>query len=46
VSLLVAAGAEVIEHDQPLPGLADAMYVHDPVLICDRGAILMRMGKV
>ncbi len=45
VHLLSAAGAEVIRHDAPAPGMADAIYVHDPVLITDRGAILMRMGK-
>ena len=42
---LTAAGAEVIVHDAPLDRLADALYVHDPVLVTDRGAILMRMGK-
>ncbi len=45
VRLLTDAGAEVILHDAPLQNLADAIYVHDPVLISDRGAILMRMGK-
>ena len=45
VRILTAAGSEVIPHDAPVPGLADAIYVHDPVLITDRGAILMRMGK-
>lgn len=45
VRLLSAAGAEVIRYDAPAPGMADAIYVHDPVLITDRGAILMRMGK-
>jgi N-dimethylarginine dimethylaminohydrolase len=45
VRILSAAGVEVIRHDAPAPGMADAIYVHDPVLITDRGAILMRMGK-
>jgi dimethylargininase len=45
VRLLTDVGAEVIGHDDSLNGLADAIYVHDPVLITDRGAILMRMGK-
>jgi len=45
VALLRAAGAEVIEHDAPLPDHADAMFVHDPALVTDRGAILLRMGK-
>jgi N-dimethylarginine dimethylaminohydrolase len=45
VRLLSDAGAEVIYHDDPLAGMADAIYVHDPVLVTARGAILMRMGK-
>jgi N-dimethylarginine dimethylaminohydrolase len=45
VARLRAAGAEVVYHDVPLPADPDAMYVHDPVLISDRGAILLRMGK-
>jgi N-dimethylarginine dimethylaminohydrolase len=45
VRMLGEAGAEVIVHDEPLTGRADAIYVHDPVLVTDRGAILMRMGK-
>jgi dimethylargininase len=45
VALLASVGAEVIGHDDPLDGLADAIYVHDPVLVTDRGAVLMRMGK-
>ncbi|HXW96428.1 MAG TPA: arginine deiminase family protein [Gemmatimonadales bacterium] len=45
VAVLSDAGAEVLLHDAPLDGLADAIYVHDPVLVTDRGAILMRMGK-
>ena len=45
VRVLSDAGAEVIMHDEPLVGRADAIYVHDPVLVTDRGAILMRMGK-
>jgi N-dimethylarginine dimethylaminohydrolase len=45
VRVLTEARAEVIVHDEPLSGHADAIYVHDPVLITERGAILMRMGK-
>jgi dimethylargininase len=45
VQVLTEAGAEVIIHDEPLSGHADAIYVHDPVLVTERGAILMRMGK-
>jgi dimethylargininase len=45
VDLLREAGVEVIEHSEPQPDRADAIYVFDPVLITDRGAVLLRMGK-
>ncbi len=45
VSLLENEGAELIWHDADLPELADAMYVHDPVLVCDAGTIVLSMGK-
>lgn len=40
-----SAGAEVIYHDLPQPARADSIFVFDPALITDRGAILMSMGK-
>lgn len=36
--------AEVIVIDEAVDS-ADAMYVHDPVLVTDRGSIVLRMGK-
>ncbi len=45
VEQLAAAGAEVIDHPEPQPERADALYVFDPVLITERGAVLLRMGK-
>jgi dimethylargininase len=45
VDLLSDAGAEVIEHAEPQPDRADAIFVFDPALITDRGAVLLRMGK-
>lgn len=45
VNTLLGHGVEVVYHDAPLPDHADAIFVHDPVLITDRGAILLRMGK-
>src|SRR5215217_6763340 len=45
VDLLRGAGAEVIEHSGPQPDRADAIYVFDPVLITERGTVLLRMGK-
>jgi N-dimethylarginine dimethylaminohydrolase len=43
-AILEDAGAEVVvsSHD---PGNPDAMYVYDPVLVGDRGAVLLRPGK-
>ncbi len=44
-ALLAAAGAEVLRHEEPQPGRADAIYVFDPVLITDAGVVVLRMGK-
>lgn len=46
VRILKAAGAEVHYHDAPLKDKADAIFVHDPAIVTDEGAILLRMGKV
>jgi dimethylargininase len=45
VAILRGAGAEVIDHDTPQPERADSIFVFDPVLITDRGSVLLRMGK-
>ncbi|MEZ4515506.1 MAG: arginine deiminase family protein [Chloroflexota bacterium] len=45
VNTLLGLGIEVVYHDVPLPDHADAIFVHDPVLVTDRGAIILRMGK-
>lgn len=45
VRTLEAAGAEVLYHEEPLADHADALFCHDPVLVTDRGAIVLRMGK-
>ena len=45
VALLEDDGVEVIFHDAPLAGRADAMFTHDPVLVTDQGTIVLRMGK-
>jgi len=45
IALLRASGAEVLELPaDPRTGL-DALYAHDPVLMCDSGAIVFQMGK-
>ncbi|MCI0398992.1 MAG: arginine deiminase family protein [Chloroflexi bacterium] len=45
VQVLHQAGVEVIYHDLPLPDHADAIYVHDPSIVTNQGAIILRMGK-
>ncbi|MBE2223950.1 MAG: amidinotransferase [Anaerolineae bacterium] len=45
VQQLHQAGTEVVYHTIPLPNHADAIFTHDPVLICNEGAIILRMGK-
>ena len=45
VGILRQHGAEVIEHEQPVDGLADAIFVHDPLLVTDHGTVVLRMGK-
>ena len=45
VNTLLGAGVEVLYHDASLPDHADAIFVHDPALITDGGAIILRMGK-
>jgi len=43
--ILRGAGVEVIAHDEPQPGRADAIFVYDPAIVTDRGAVILRMGK-
>ena len=45
VATLRDAGCEVLFHDAPLPEHADAIFTHDPVIVTDEGAIVLRMGK-
>lgn len=42
---LEQAGAEVVLADSPADGNPDAIYVFDPVLLADDGAILLNPGK-
>jgi dimethylargininase len=44
-SALTEAGAEVIVGGTPSGGDPDAIYVYDPILMTDAGAILLRPGK-
>jgi N-dimethylarginine dimethylaminohydrolase len=45
VTILRQAGADVIYHADPLPDHADAIFVHDPAIVTDAGAIILKMGK-
>ena len=45
VDLLEQSGIEVRYHGEPQPGRADSMFVHDPAIVTDRGAVILRMGK-
>jgi N-dimethylarginine dimethylaminohydrolase len=43
--LLTSAGAEVVLAEAEVEGDPDAIYVYDPTLIADRGAVLLSPGK-
>jgi len=45
VATLQQAGAEVVYHDEPQPDRADSIFVFDPALVTDAGAIMLSMGK-
>src|SRR5215207_3794245 len=45
VEILTDAGSEVIDHPEPQPDRADAIFVFDPALVTDRGVVILRMGK-
>ncbi len=43
--LVERSGAEILWLEEDGGGHADAMFTHDPSLMTDRGALLLRMGK-
>jgi len=45
VAELEKAGVEVLFHHLDKPGLADSIFVFDPVLMTPEGAVMLRMGK-
>jgi dimethylargininase len=45
VELVRSRGAEVLYHDQPQPDRADSIFVFDPILMTDEGAVILSMGK-
>jgi dimethylargininase len=42
---LAQGGAEVVQAQTAVPEDPDAIYVFDPAIVCDRGAIVLRPGK-
>jgi dimethylargininase len=44
-SILKQQGAEVIYHGEELAGLADAIFVYDPVFVTPFGSIVLQVGK-
>ncbi len=40
-----AASAEIVFLDEDIAELADLVFTHDPSLVTDQGAIILRMGK-
>jgi N-dimethylarginine dimethylaminohydrolase len=45
VAILEGAGCEIVYQESPGLDSADSIYVHDPSIVCDDGAILLNMGK-
>jgi len=45
VQILEEAGVEVVYHRGILHDHADAIFVHDPVLVSNQGALVLKMGK-
>jgi N-dimethylarginine dimethylaminohydrolase len=45
VEILRQGGVEVIYHDEVQPGRADAIFVFDPAIVTDQGAIILSLGK-
>jgi N-dimethylarginine dimethylaminohydrolase len=44
-ALLADAGAEVVLAESAAPGNPDAIYIYDPALVADEGALLLHPGK-
>jgi N-dimethylarginine dimethylaminohydrolase len=45
VNILRQTGAEVLYHDEPQPEHADAIFVYDPAIVTDAGAVILSLGK-
>lgn len=45
VDSIAQAGVEILYHDEAQPDRADAIFVHDPALVTEQGAIILSMVK-
>ncbi len=45
IKMIRQSGAELIYHNDPQPGRADAIFAFDPALVTDHGAVMLSMGK-
>lgn len=45
VAIMRQADVEIAYLEDVPSGLADAVYVHDPAIVTDHGAVILRMGK-
>lgn len=46
VRILKDAGAEILYHPELQPERPDSIFTYDPAIITNRGAIILRMGKL
>lgn len=44
-AMVAQSGADILWLEDEGDGLADAMFTHDPSLMTDQGAVILRMGK-
>ncbi|MCP4656555.1 MAG: amidinotransferase [bacterium] len=45
VEILRGADVEVVYHDESQPRRADAIFVFDPAIVTDQGAVILKVGK-
>lgn len=45
MEILRSNRTDVIDHNEPQPDASDAFFVHDPAIVTDAGAVILKMGK-
>lgn len=45
VEILRSEGVDIVYHRASLPGMADSIYVFDPAIVTEEGAVILKMGK-